>query len=420
MRRRLTDDGAASPPTRLMRHRRAPARYTFRSGQVESLVKLLLSTRCTSLLAGSVAAAVLAVSPSLASELSDLRRERERAREAEQQALEQLDLLRVNDEAVQAALDEIEALIAGQQIRVDAARKALADAEQDVLAREQALAEGEAAVQAKERELQNHAVTAYVGTNNALDPWLMSQDVNRTAVRLAFIDLAAGTDRDLVDELRGLRAELQVQVEQGQQARSEADRYRAELEDALNIFEQRRATQSEIQNQIQVRLNEWLAEAEQAAAESEEFTQLILRETALVTGLEPGSPSLSGFIMPTRGTVGSSFGPRLHPIFRTVRQHTGVDIGAATGTPIWASKSGRVIYAGWKGGYGNTVVVLHNDGAVSTLYAHMSVLHASNGDRVDQGELIGEVGSTGWSTGPHLHFEVRVNGVPKDPIAFLP
>ena len=115
-----------------------------------------------------------------------------------------------------------------------------------------------------------------------------------------------------------------------------------------------------------------------------------------------------------------AFGPRVHPIFGTVRQHTGVDIGSSTGNPIWASKDGRVIFAGWKGGYGNTVVMVHGDGTVTTLYAHMSVIHASVGDVVDQGEVVGEIGSTGFSTGPHLHFEVRVNGTPKDPVAFLP
>ena len=103
-----------------------------------------------------------------------------------------------------------------------------------------------------------------------------------------------------------------------------------------------------------------------------------------------------------------------------MRQHTGVDIGSTTGNPIWAAKAGEVIFTGWKGGYGNTVLVAHSGGQVVTLYAHMSEIHAGVGDRVDQGDVIGEIGSTGFSTGPHLHFEVRVNGEPNDPVIFLP
>ncbi|NIR35716.1 MAG: M23 family metallopeptidase [Actinobacteria bacterium] len=123
--------------------------------------------------------------------------------------------------------------------------------------------------------------------------------------------------------------------------------------------------------------------------------------------------------MPTSGSIGSGFGLRVHPIFGSTRMHAGVDIGGTTGTPIWAAKEGRVIFVGSKGGYGNTVIVQH-EGNVATLYAHMSAFESSEGDWVDQGEVIGLVGSTGWSTGPHLHFETRIDGVPKDPELFLP
>ena len=123
--------------------------------------------------------------------------------------------------------------------------------------------------------------------------------------------------------------------------------------------------------------------------------------------------------MPTGGSVGSGFGLRVHPIFGRTRMHSGVDIGATHGNPIWASKEGRVIFAGGKGGYGNTVIIQH-EGNVATLYAHMSEFRSSEGDWVDRGEVIGLIGSTGWSTGPHLHFETRIDGVPKDPELFLP
>jgi murein DD-endopeptidase MepM/ murein hydrolase activator NlpD len=128
--------------------------------------------------------------------------------------------------------------------------------------------------------------------------------------------------------------------------------------------------------------------------------------------------SASGFIMPTNGELSSSFGYRRHPILGTVRLHAGTDLGASYGTPIWAAKDGEVIFAGWNGGYGNCVIVAH-EGGISTLYGHQSEIAVSVGQQVSQGEIIGYVGSTGQSTGPHLHFEVRVGGEPEDPMLFL-
>ena len=99
--------------------------------------------------------------------------------------------------------------------------------------------------------------------------------------------------------------------------------------------------------------------------------------------------------------------------------HAGIDIANGTGTPIRAAKAGTIILAGWNGGYGNCIVIDHG-GGFSTLYGHMSRLRASEGQQVGQGDLIGDMGSTGNSTGSHLHFETRVNGSPQDPMKYLP
>lgn len=365
--------------------------------------------------------AVLAVAPTTADDLSDLRRQREEARQAEQEALEQIDLLRADSEVIRDTLLEIQGLVDAQVARVEGAQQALRGAEAEVLAREQLVAAAETAIEDTIVEIRRRAVDAYVGTDEGgIEPWLADGDVNRTAIRIAMMEFAAGSERDLLDVLRSHRAELEINADFGEAARQEADRLRAELEGELEVLEERRALQLEVQAELATRIDAWLLEAEERSASSDEITSLIRAETAAVTGLTPGSASLEGFIMPTAGRIGSGFGLRVHPILGTVRQHQGVDIGARTGNPIWASKDGRVIFAGWKGGYGNTVVMVHGDGTVTTLYAHMSVIRSSVGDRIDQGELIGEIGSTGLSTGPHLHFEVRVHGVPKDPVAFLP
>ena len=116
----------------------------------------------------------------------------------------------------------------------------------------------------------------------------------------------------------------------------------------------------------------------------------------------------TGLRWPTDGKVTSEFG------WRNGRMHNGMDISAPTGTPIVAAADGEVVFAGWKGGYGRTVDVDHGDGVV-TRYAHQSATLVAEGDGVDRGDRIGNVGTTGYSTGPHLHFEVHVDGEAHDP-----
>lgn len=130
----------------------------------------------------------------------------------------------------------------------------------------------------------------------------------------------------------------------------------------------------------------------------------------------------SGFILPVHGRITSPFGWRTHPIFKSRIFHSGIDYGVPYGTPIKAANSGKVIYSGWYGGYGKVVILDHGSctGApTTTLYAHMSQQKVSVGENVVRGQTVGLVGSTGYSTGPHLHFEVRINGKPQNPNNYL-
>lgn len=130
------------------------------------------------------------------------------------------------------------------------------------------------------------------------------------------------------------------------------------------------------------------------------------------------SPYKGKLLMPTVGRHSSPFGMRTHPISRKKRMHNGMDIAAKTGTAIKAAAPGVVITAGWMSGYGNTVVIDHG-GSMSTLYGHCSRIHVKKGARVSRGQKIASVGSTGNSTGPHLHFEVRIKGRPVNPRGYL-
>ncbi|MPZ88668.1 MAG: peptidoglycan DD-metalloendopeptidase family protein [Nitriliruptorales bacterium] len=141
----------------------------------------------------------------------------------------------------------------------------------------------------------------------------------------------------------------------------------------------------------------------------------------------PGAAAVGGpspvqhgaLVWPAPGRTSSPFGTRTHPVTGQRRLHAGVDIAAATGTPIVAAAAGVVRAAGLRGGYGNLVVVDHG-GGLETRYAHASAIAVAAGERVEAGRLLAWVGSTGLSTGPHLHFEVRVGGDPRDPLGFFP
>jgi murein DD-endopeptidase MepM/ murein hydrolase activator NlpD len=154
----------------------------------------------------------------------------------------------------------------------------------------------------------------------------------------------------------------------------------------------------------------YLAEVEGLEAQS---AALAAQLQAAQSGQSPsGTPSSAGLIWPVNGPVTSGFG------MRWGRMHTGIDIAVPTGTPVHASASGTVVYASWMSGYGYLVAIDHGNG-LATAYAHNSSLLVSVGQRISQGQVISLSGSTGHSTGPHVHFEVRVNGVPVDPLQYL-
>ncbi len=133
----------------------------------------------------------------------------------------------------------------------------------------------------------------------------------------------------------------------------------------------------------------------------------------------PAQVSKYRFIWPCRGEITSYYGWRTHPIFGTTRYHSGMDIAVDYGTPIKAAAAGTIVYSGWLGGYGNTIMIDHGGGLVS-LYAHNNELAVYEGQYVNQGTVVAYAGSTGWSTGPHCHFEARLHGELTEPLDYLP
>ncbi len=154
------------------------------------------------------------------------------------------------------------------------------------------------------------------------------------------------------------------------------------------------------------------------AKNSKNLTGMINRQTASSNNMKVAG----GFIKPISGRITSPYGWRVHPIFKSRTFHSGIDIGGPFNGAVQASNSGKVIYAGWYGGYGKVVIIdhgLYNGAKITTLYAHLNSWNVKVGQYVSRGQVIGREGSTGYSTGPHVHFEVRVNGQTKNPLNYI-
>jgi murein DD-endopeptidase MepM/ murein hydrolase activator NlpD len=208
------------------------------------------------------------------------------------------------------------------------------------------------------------------------------------------------------------------------QAAQDASAVRSERDRVAGVRQtldsERAAVGSELQTQY-ARLGSIAQQKARFAAEASELRTESARIGAFLRGQSNTPPTVSpkGMIWPVNGPVTSGFGWRIHPVFHERRFHSGIDISSPYGTPIRSAASGKVVFAGSQTGYGNYVIVYHG-GKIATLYAHMSSIGVGDGTQVIQGQTIGRVGCTGYCTGPHVHFEVRVDGNPVDPIRWLP
>ncbi|MCA0359771.1 MAG: peptidoglycan DD-metalloendopeptidase family protein [Armatimonadetes bacterium] len=245
---------------------------------------------------------------------------------------------------------------------------------------------------------------------------ISSKSVTDLASRKALLERIAEKDRGLFNDVRVIRdAVLAKKKEQDRVVVTIAElgeRQKAEMAELANVRAEKKKIFSVLKAQedaLEDQLEEMLRESSRLEAQIAEIQARTSGSVAIFRGR---------FIQPVSGRMSSGFGYRTHPISGRRKMHTGVDWAAPTGTPIRAAGSGRVITAAYLRGYGNTIVIDHG-GGISTLYGHCSRLYARVGQDVKQGERIAAVGSTGYSTGPHLHFEVRVNGKPVNPVGRL-
>ncbi len=259
------------------------------------------------------------------------------------------------------------------------------------------------------------------GAVSYLEVLLSASDFGDFLSRFEALSTILAQDVALYESIKEIRAQVAER-----KARLESQReHLATLKEAEQqkkaAYESNKAAKNKKLNEIQMDKEAYARALEEYEEQSRKIEQFI-RDIASRLNLQ-GKGSVN-FIWPIKGRITSPFGNRFHPILKVWRLHTGIDVGAPLGADVRAMEDGVVIYSGWMGGYGQVVIIDHGrlpDGrAISTLYAHNSQLLVREGERVVKGQLVARVGSTGFSTGPHAHFEVRVNGTPVDPLPWLP
>lgn len=218
--------------------------------------------------------------------------------------------------------------------------------------------------------------------------------------------------KEIVKQDKEILTELDENKEEIEKKKSKIEKKKAEQEDLKVLLEQ----DNESLHNDKIEVENLKAQLEK----EEEDLELEIEKISAQSIVDGESIVISSGSWPVPGysRISSPYGYRIHPIFNTRKMHTGIDVPAPTGTPTVSIDSGKVIFAGTKGGYGKTVMIQHDDGKV-TLYAHNHQLNVSVGQRVQKGQVVAKIGSTGNSTGPHLHFEVRINGKHVNPVPYI-
>lgn len=354
-------------------------------------------------------------------------------------------------DALEAERDEIKAEREGMQSDIDALkgehaglleRKYALDAQNELYRQELELLDEQLAlysqlVAQKGREVEA-ATSAETEQLAAYKRHVRAMEENGSYTYLAII-FGSSSLAELISNLDMIGEVMEADrrmYDQYSTAREQSEDIQAEYQDVLGRLEEKNAEYELEKAELEKRIEEasqLIVELEEEIEHNTElYLQVVAEEQALEANIQQliaeferqeaakNIQSTGTYIWPLPGyTPGTrTYGYRTHPIYGDMRFHSGQDIGAPSGTSIIAADSGVVSYCGWNGGYGNCVMINHGGGRV-TLYAHMSAYNCSYGQTVNQGDTIGYVGSTGVSTGPHLHFEVRINGATVDPMQYF-
>ena len=353
-----------------------------------------------------------ALADDLEDQLADLQRQAE-----EQQAKTNEASAKV--ESVSERLRQIQEELQAAAAEYRAVKEQLDDVEDKISDNTELLRKTEADLKVKNKKLQKRVRDIYInGQISYVDVLFGAKDFSDLMTRMDVLKRIIKHDYDLIMKVK----EEKTTVEN---TRVELEKDKAQAVVLVADAQAKKAKMEDKESEQQVLLDQAIYDRdtsermyEEIMAASQEVANMIRRSQMSSAGYSGAPAGAGGMIWPISGSITSEFGWRTHPIFGTSRFHSGLDIGGDYGMPIYAAASGTVIYAGWISGYGNAVIIDHG-GGVTTLYGHNESLTVGEGESVAQGQVIAMCGSTGNSTGPHCHFEVRENGEPVSPYGYL-
>lgn len=333
--------------------------------------------------------------------------------------------------SVSEQLRQIEEQLRQAQQQLDSIQQQRISVENDITVNEKLLAEAQKRLEGREAVFYKRVRDIYInGRLSYLDVVIGSKDFTDFANRLEILKRIIDSDIKLIEEIKKERAEIAARKQALEQSRAKL----VELEKAAAAkraeIEQKKKEREVVLQKAQNDRATAMQAVEELNASSAQITALLKARQAeraaarAAAAAQQSSPTYSwvqgsGQLgWPVSGEITSPYGYRTHPIWGTTIYHSGIDIGVDEGTPVHAADGGTVAWSGWMGGYGYAVVIDHGNG-MSILYGHNSELAVSEGQDVGKGQVIAYAGSTGNSTGPHVHFEVRISGDPVDPMGYL-